>query len=155
LFCAIGCGVAGQLANRIVYEGATLGSIKFLMVGFLVISLILGLLPLTLLASTLARVRRAGLREYGKLANQYTEAFDEKWVHKNLQVSGPLLGTADIQSLASLGDSFAIIEQMQVTPITKRLATQIAVLASVPLIPVILLGVPLSELLKTILKLAV
>ena len=155
LFCAIGCGMAGQLANRVEYEGATLASLKFLMIGFLVISLILGLLPLTLLVPTLARVRRAGLREYGKLANQYTGAFDDKWVHKKEQVSEPLLGTADIQSLADLGNSFAIIEQMQITPINRRLVIQIAVQAGVPLVPVIMLGVPLSELLKTILKLAV
>ena len=155
LFCALGCGLAGQLANNLEYAGATIASLKFLMIGFVVISLVLGLLPLMLLAPKLARVRRAGLREYGRLANQYTQDFDDKWVHKRAQLSEPLLGTADIQSLADLGNSFANIEQMQIAPISKRLAAQIAIQAGSPLLPVVMLGTPLSEVVKTILKLVV
>jgi hypothetical protein len=155
LFCAFGCIFAGQVVNRLVHEGMQLASFKFLMAGFLALSVIAGLVPLTLLAPKMAQVRRVGLREYGKLGNQYTESFDLKWVHPPERPSEPLLGTGDIQSLADLGNSYAIIEEMSIAPITKRLTVLLAVQAALPLIPVIILGTPTTELVKTILKMVV
>ena len=155
LFCAFACGFAGNVANTMVHEAAPLASFKFLIGGFVALCLILGLLPMTLLAPKLMQVRRAGLRAYGRLGNQYTEAFDRKWVHTTEQPSEPLLGSGDIQSLADLGNSYTIVEEMRIAPITKRLVVQLAVQAFAPLIPVILLGTPTSELIKVILKMVV
>ena len=146
---------AGRVLNSLLLEGAPLASFKFLMAGFVVLSLIFGLLPLMLLAPRLIRVRRAGLREYGRLANQYTEAFDRKWVHSSNQSNEPLLGTGDIQSLADLANSYAVVREMEIAPISKRLAIQLAVQASLPLIPIIIVGTPTSELVNAILKMVV
>jgi hypothetical protein len=152
LFCALGCIFAGQVLDALVYDGVQLASFKFLMAGFLVLSIIAGLFPLMLLAPKMTQVRRAGLREYGKLGRQYTESFDLKWVHPAEPPSEPLLGTGDIQSLADLANSYAVIEQMSIAPVTKRLTVQLAVLAALPLIPVIIYGTPITELVKAILK---
>jgi hypothetical protein len=103
LFCALGFAFAGRVLNSIVHEGAPLASFKILMAGFVALSLIAGLFPLLLIGPKLARVRRKGLRDYGRLGNQYTEAFDRKWVHTTEPGEEPLLGSADIQSLADLG----------------------------------------------------
>ena len=155
LFCAMGCAFAGRVANSMVFEGAPLASFKFLMIGFVALSLILGLLPLTLLAPKLARVRTAGLFAYGKLSNQYTRSFDQKWVHRDEPLSEPLLGTADIQSLADLGNSYSIVSEMTIAPITKKLVIQLAVQAAVPLVPVVVLGTPTTELVNSVLKMVV
>jgi len=155
LFCAMGCAFAGRIMNSVVHEGAPLTSFKFLMAGFLALSLIAGLFPLLILGPRLARVRRVGLREYGRLGNQYTEAFDRKWVHRAEAPDEALLGTADIQSLADLGNSYSVIQEMNIVPITKQLAIQLAVFAALPLIPVILTGTPATELVNAILKMVV
>jgi hypothetical protein len=155
LLCALGCTFAGHLVNGLLHEGASLDSYKILIAAFLAISLSLGLLPLTLLAPTLSRVRRAGLREYGRLGTQYAEAFDRKWVHASAPPQEPLLGTSDLRSLSDLANSYAVIRQMQIAPITKRLAVTLAVYASIPLIPAIILGTPTSELLKAVMKMLV
>jgi hypothetical protein len=152
LFCAFGCIFAGQVVNSLVHEGAQLASFKFLMAGFLALSVIAGLLPLTLLAPKMIQVRRAGLREYGKLGTQYTESFDLKWIHPTERPSEPLLGTGDIQSLADLANSYTIIEGMSIAPVTKRLTLQLALQAALPLIPVIIFGTPTAELVKAIVK---
>jgi hypothetical protein len=152
LFCALGCIFAGRVVNGLVYDGTPLASFKFLIAGFLALSVMAGLFPLTLLAPKMAKVRRAGLREYGKFGNLYTESFDLKWVHPTEPPPEPLLGTGDIQSLADLGNSYAIIEEMSIAPITKMLTVQLAVQAGVPLIPVIILGTPTTELVNAILK---
>src|SRR5512132_4391042 len=103
------------------------------MAAFVALSVILGLCPLVLLAPKMARIRRAGLLEYAKLGTEYTEAFDRKWVHTERPPAEPLLGTSDIQSLADLGNSYTIIEEM-------------------PLIPVIVVYTPTSEIVNAILK---
>ena len=46
------------------------------MAALVALSVLIGLCPLALLAPTMARVRRAGLRDYGRLCNEYTEAFN-------------------------------------------------------------------------------
>lgn len=155
LFCALGCVFAGQLLNRLVYEGAPLASFKLLMAGFVVLTTLIGLFPLILLAPKLLRVRRSGLREYGRLGNQYTEAFDQKWVHAATPPAESLLGTGDIQSLADLGNSYAIVQEMRIAPITRRLIVQLVVQAGLPLLPLIVLGTPTSELVNAILKMVV
>jgi hypothetical protein len=155
LLCAVGCGFAGHLANMIAFEGASVGSQKFVIAGFIVMLVIVGLLPLLLLAPKLAKVRRTGLLEYGRLANSYTTSFHRKWVSNIEAPTEPLLGTGDIQSLADMGNSFAFVEKMSVVPITKRLVLQLAVQAALPLIPVIILGTPTAELIRAVIKMLV
>lgn len=152
LFCALGCTFAGRVANSMLFEGAPLSSFKSLMAGYVVMSLIVGLLPLTLLAPKLKKVRTAGLLAYGRFANTYTESFDRKWVHYVRPPSEPLLGTGDLQSLADLGNSFAFIEGMRIAPISRKLALQIAGQAAIPLLPLILLGTPAPELIRAVMK---
>ena len=155
LLCAVGWGFAGHLANRIAFEGASIYSQKFVIAGFIVLLLIVGLLPLLLLAPKLAKVRRTGLLEYGRLANSYTASFHRKWVSNVEAPKEPLLGTSDIQSLADMGNSFAFVDKMTIVPITKRLVLQLAGQAALPLMPVIILGTPTVELMHAVIKMLV
>lgn len=152
LFTAMGCAFAGQVSNRMIFEGAPITSFKFLMTGFVVLFVIVGLLPLVMLAPKLSEVRRTGLLEYGRLANSYTASFDQKWVHSMDPPSEPLLGSSDIQSLADMGNSFALVDAMSPVPITKRLVLQLAGLTVLPLIPIIVFGTPTPELVRAIIK---
>jgi hypothetical protein len=152
LFCALGCTLAGRVANSMLFERAPLSSFRSVMAGFVVMSLVAGLLPLTLLAPKLKKVRKAGLIEYGRLANTYTESFDRKWVHCVRPPSEALLGTGDIQSLADLGNSFAFIQSMRIAPISRKLSLQIAGQAAIPLVPLIILGTPAPELMRAVMK---
>mgnify|MGYP001354319769 CR=1 FL=1 len=60
----------------------------------------------------------------------------------------PLLGSADIQSLADLGNSFGLIRDMKSFPFSQQQILQIAVIASLPGLPLIFLVMPVGELLK-------
>ena len=155
LFCASGAVFAGRMANNLVFEHIPLRSFESLMVGFVVLCLIVGLLPLALVAPTLRIVRNKGLVDYGKVARDYTASFDRKWVHTGSRPSEPLLGSSDIQSLADMGNSFQMVEAMNIAPISKRLVLQIGVQAALPLLPVIILGTPTSQLLRAIIKMIV
>jgi hypothetical protein len=155
LFCALGCSFAGRIANSMLHEGASLASFKSLMAGYIILSLIVGVLPLAILAPKLRKVRKHGLLEYGRFANTYTESFDRKWVHSVAPPAEPMLGTADIQSLADLGNSFSFIEDMKIAPISRKLALQLAVWAAIPLIPIIIFGTPTPELVHEVMKMVV
>jgi hypothetical protein len=152
LFCALGCVFAGRVADTMVFESVPLSSFESLMGGFVVMSLVVALLPLALLAPKLRKVRVRGLLEYGRLANAYSESFDRKWVHPSQRVSEPLLGTSDIQSLADMANSFALVGSMSIVPITKRLILQLAAQTALPLLPLIVIGTPTSQLARAILK---
>jgi hypothetical protein len=155
LFCALGCIFSGRMTNDMLFEAAPLSSFRFLVVGFIVLSLIVGILPLTLMAPKLSNVRKAGLLEYGKLAHSYSQSFDQKWVHYSERPTEPLLGTGDIQSLADLGNSFGLVEAMNIAPITKGLILQLGVQTALPLLPVIILGTPTPELVRAVMKMLV
>jgi hypothetical protein len=152
LFSAFGAVFAGQMANNMVFERIPLRSFESLMIGFIALSLGIGLFPLALVAPTLRIVRNKGLIEYGRLARTYAESFDRKWLRTSAPPSESLLGTGDIQSLADMGNSFELVQAMKIAPITKRLVLQIAVEAALPLVPVIVLGTPISQLMHAVIR---
>ena len=58
----------------------------------------------------------------------------------------PLLGTADLQSLADLGNSFEIIRNMRPMPFGLYLALVLLASAVAPMVPLLLIAFPLDEL---------
>ena len=60
----------------------------------------------------MARAKRKGLADYGLLAQRYVESFEQKWVVRDPMPHDELLGSADIQSLADLGNSYGLVRDM-------------------------------------------
>jgi hypothetical protein len=60
----------------------------------------------------------------------------------------PLLGSADIQSLADLGNSFGMIREMKIFPFSQQQILQIAIISSLPGLPLIFLVMPVGEILQ-------
>jgi hypothetical protein len=77
---------------------------------------------------------------------QYNRAFHVKWVAGKAPANEPLLGSADIQSLADLGGSFEYIRNMKVVPFGPRVMIQMAVLTSLPCVPLLLLVMPWGKI---------
>jgi hypothetical protein len=92
------------------------------------------------------------LAEYGALATRYVEGFERKWIHGGAG-SEPLLGSADIQSLADLGNSYGLVQQMRVMPFGLQDLTRLVAATAVPLLPLGLTVFPLDELLMRLVKL--
>jgi len=146
---AQGALLSGVIANRILYQGASLLSFKMTiatLVGFLVV---VNLGPLLFFIPALAQAKRRGLSEYGALAATYSEDFDNKWV-KGGNKDEALLGTSDIQSLADLGNSYAVVREMQVVPFNRNDVILLVVATVIPLLPLLLTVIPLDALLKHI-----
>jgi hypothetical protein len=65
-----------------------------------------------------------------------------------------LLGSADIQSLADLGNSYEVVRGMRLVPFTKETVFQLGVLTLLPVLPLILTMISLEELLGRLLAIA-
>jgi hypothetical protein len=149
---AEGALLAGMIANRIFFTGASLVSFKPEIAASIVFSLFFVLGPLSVFSSRLIECKRKGLREYRILASQYVRRFDGKWIQGPAPVGEPLLGSADIQSLADLGNSFEIIQKMKMVPFGKDGIVQIIVASALPLLPLGLTMFSLEELIKNLLS---
>ena len=148
LAAAHGALLAGPLANRILYMGAALPEFKGEIAIMVLFVLCVFLGPLLVFASQLAEARRTGLREYDALAQRYVREFDAKWLRGGAPEGEPLVGSADIQSLADLGNSIEVVRSMRMVPTTREAVLKLAAVTLAPIVPLVLTMMPLEELLK-------
>jgi hypothetical protein len=154
LLFAQGALLSGLIASRVLYGEQSLLSFKMqigTLVGFFVL-VILG--PLTMFSPPLSRAKRRGLAEYGDLASNYVREFDEKWLRGGAK-GEEVLGTADIQSLADLGNSYAVVREMRFVPFALDDVTRLLVATAAPLLPLLLTIMPLDELLMRLVKIII
>ena len=148
---AQGAMLAGLVASRVLYRGESLTSFKLQIGGFIAFFVLAILGPLLMFTPKMAQARRKGLADYGLLAQRYTEGFEQKWV-RNSSTSEELLGAADIQSLADLGDSYGLVRDMRSVPFGLDDVTRLAAATAAPLVPLLLTIFSPEELLMRIIK---
>ena len=149
---AQGAALAGMMASRIFYAGATLLEFKVELIGTVAVMVFAILGPMLVFIPKLSAARRAGLREFGALAQSYVREFDRKWLRGGAPADEPLVGSADIQSLADLGNSFEVVKEMRLVPFTMRSVLQLAVLTLLPVGPLLLTVFSLEQVLDSLLK---
>jgi hypothetical protein len=144
--------IAGYIANRILREGATLPDYTVELLGMTVLLLTIGIGPLCIFSPKLNGAKLSGLRIYGTLASDYVASFSEKWAHgatpgsANVK-SEPFLGSADIQSLADLANSFTVVKEVKLVPFGKDTVIGFLVAIALPLVPLTLTMFSPDELL--------
>ena len=87
---AQGTMMAGAFANRIFYAGATLPEFKLEIIGLVALMVFAILGPMLVFGPKLEAAKRAGLREYGTLAQRYVREFDSKWLRGGAPADEPL-----------------------------------------------------------------
>jgi hypothetical protein len=141
-----GAVLAGMISNHIFHEGAALLDFKIQGIVILVWVLCLAIMPLFSFASQLSDVKRLGALEYGKLASHFVQGFDATFV-KGKSVENSVIGS-EIQSLSDLNKSYAVVKNMQIVPVTRSNIIMAVLITIVPVLPLLLTMMPLSELLK-------
>jgi hypothetical protein len=139
------------MGQEILFGGASLVNYKTTILGFVALVLIISLGPLLVFSPKLFDTKRKGLLEYGALANEYTQSFEGKWIRREAPEGEALIGSADIQSLADLANSFEVVRKMR--PVPFDLATAILPMvatAAIPFLPLLLTIFPFEEIVKTI-----
>jgi hypothetical protein len=82
------------------------------------------------------------------LGSHYVNAFESKWLRKPESADEPLLGSADLQSLADLQNSLRTIEALQWIPIGRRLWIGTVAAVLLPMVPLLLLKYPFVDLIQ-------
>ena len=152
LLAGQGVLLAGVIANKIFHAGAKLVDFKMEIVALVGVMLFFVVAPLLVFVPLMARAKRAGLSDYGGLAQRYMREFDHKWLRGGAPPDEALLGSADIQSLADMGNSFEVLKEMKLVPFGKEMVIQLAVISLLPAAPLILTVIPLAALLDRFLQ---
>ena len=152
LLLAQGTLLTGTIANRIFFDGAKLPDFKLEIFAFVVIVVGVVLAPLLVFVVPLAGAKRAGTREYRHLAAQYVDEFEAKWLHGVPDGREPLVGSADVQSLADMANSFQVVRGMRLVPITRDTVFQLVLMTLLPVAPLLLTMISPEELLGQLVK---
>jgi hypothetical protein len=94
----------------------------------------------------MSAARRAGGRQYAIVASRYVADFRRKWIEGDVPEGEALVGSADIQSLADLANSFDVTREMRLVPFGRSTLVQLAIVMALPLLPLTLTMIPLDEL---------
>jgi hypothetical protein len=149
---AQGTLLAGLVASRVLYGGQNLLSFKLQIVGFIAFFVLIILAPLVMFTPQMAQAKRKGLADYGLLAQSYVAKFERKWVLEIPDGSEDLLGTGDIQSLADLGNSYALVRDMRALPFGLEDITRLAAATAAPLLPLLFTVFSPEEIITRIVK---
>jgi hypothetical protein len=141
--CAI---LAGTFGEQIMFAGAQVQTFTLSLVGIVAGMTFILIAPLLRFTFHLLEVRQRGLIEYGALATRYVRDFDRKWLRQARPPEEPLLGSADIQSLADLSNSFEVISRMRYLPMSLTQLMILAAVTALPAAPLVLFVVPFGDL---------
>jgi len=152
LVFAYSCGITGVVANQILYGKIPLQHFAASIAAYAIFVLILTTGPLVVFTGKLLATKREGLLEYGSLATAYSGSFHRKWIQDEHSEQEELLGSADIQSLADLGNSYEFIEHMKPLPIDPRSLIHLIVATLLPMVTLLLTVMPFKDVVKLLMK---
>ncbi len=144
---AHGVILAGMISNNIFYGGASLLDYKIPIALITLWVALIAIGPLMAFAGVLADVKRKGILDFGLLASRFTGEFEAVWMKDKLTETSSKPGS-DIQSLADLANSHAVVVNMKFIPISRSSLISIVVITLVPVAPLVLTMMPLNEALK-------
>jgi hypothetical protein len=145
---AISAVLSGSLAGEILFRGSSLDELKYHVILFVVLAIVVLHAPLLAFAGRLARCRFQALLDFGTVIGQHDRAFDEKWIKSRGTHRAGLLGSPDAGSLADLATAYEHVERMQLLPFDKKALLVLVLAALIPMIPLIGTAIPLKEILS-------
>ncbi|MCL5103367.1 MAG: hypothetical protein M1133_04545 [Armatimonadetes bacterium] len=148
-----GAVIASSLANGMVYRGLPAGALAVPILIYVILAVLALIAPLLVFIDKLVNVRASGILSYGDLGEDYAKLFHEKWIDGSQTQREKILGTSDIQSLADLANSYAIVQNMSIVPVDRKTITVIAAMAVIPMLPLLFMALPFDEIIARVIGL--
>ncbi len=149
---AISAVLSGSFAYEIVHRGSSLNILKYHIIVFVVLAIVILHAPLIVFTGRLAGCRFWGLLDYGSLIGDHDRAFDEKWLKSPSANRSSLLGSPDVPSLAEIGMVYEHVERMQLLPWDKQALIVLVAAALIPMVPLLGTVTVLTEILSKLAK---
>ena len=149
---AISAVLSGSLAYEIVHRGSSLNILKYHIMIFVVLAIVILHAPLIVFTGRLARCRFRGLLDFGSLIGDHDRAFNEKWLKSQ---GSSLLGSAHMGSLTDMSTAYEQVERMQLLPWDKQALIVLVAAALIPMVPLLGTVTVLTEILSKLGKFVV
>jgi hypothetical protein len=149
---AISAVLSGSFAYEIVHRGSSLGILKYHVIVFVVLAIVILHAPLLAFTRGLARCRFRGLLDFGALIGDHDRAFDEKWIKSTEAERARLLGSPDPASLADMAQVYEHVDGMQLLPFDKKALVVMVAAALLPMIPLLGTVIGLTDILSMLAK---
>jgi len=148
ILMAVSAVLSGSFARATIHRGSSLDSLKYHVIVFVVLAILILHVPLFAFAGKQARCRFRGLLDFGTLIWRRDRAFDEKWIKPLNTSQQSLLGSADTASLVHMGTAFEHVDKMQLIPVDKKAVFVLLLAALLPMTPLVGTAIPLKEILS-------
>ena len=145
---AVSAVLSGSSAREILHRGSSLDSLKYHLMIFVVLAIVILHAPLLAFMGRLARCRFRALLDFGTLIWRHDHDFDEKWVKPLGTSRQSLLGSPDAASMAAVAEVFEHVDRMQLIPFDKKAVVVLVVAALIPMIPLVGTAIPLAEIIS-------
>lgn len=145
LVLAISAGLAASFAVDIHAGAMTLEDVYPAIAAILILDAIFLIGPMFFFAGQLWACKVKGVDDYMVLAEKYSARFERKWIAGN-EPDEELLGTGDIQSLADLTTAIDVVRAIRILPMSPGVMLNLAIIALIPMIPLMLFKYPMAEL---------
>ena len=142
--------LSAEIASKIIYTDAELADFKFIIIGIILLFTFIFISPMFFFVKKLMQTKLKGIVDYGVTSHKYVSGFHDKWINGNNPEGEKLLGSADIQSLADLFNSYGIIKTMIAFPIDMRKVIALILIVSIPFFPLALFVIPVSDIFKAL-----
>jgi len=152
LVLAISVVLSAAFAEDISTSAMQLASLYPYIALILLLDAVLFLSPLLFFTNKLWACRVKGLSDYMEFAAGYVDGFARKWIGQDPAHGNDPLGTPDLQSLADLNNSVNVVRNMRLVPGSRRLLASMAIAALLPMLPLLLLKYPVTELIEKLFK---
>jgi hypothetical protein len=155
ILLAVSAVLSGGFAGEILFRGSSLDRLKYHVMIFVALALVIVHAPLLAFSGRLARCRFQALLEFGTLISRHDRAFDEKWVKPPTVNQESLLGSPDVSSLADIAHVFEDVNRMQLIPFDRKALLVLIVAALIPMIPLVGTSIPFTEIFSKLAELMI
>jgi hypothetical protein len=146
VLAAVSTVLSGGIAGEILFRGSSLAALKYHLIVFVALGVIILHVPLFAFSGGLARCRYGGLLEFGALIGRHDRAFDRKWVECPSRDQERLLGSPDVSSLADIATAYEHVQRMRLIPFDEKAIVVLVAAALIPMIPLLGTAIPLTEI---------
>jgi hypothetical protein len=147
--------VAGGIANKILFQGASLENYYHIMLIVVVAVVLLFVAPLAIFVPVLRRAQIRAMFEYGALAENIGGQFERKWISKEQHTDPGDLEVPDFSATTDLYSIVSNVYSVGYLPLSLKTLEEILVIVAFPFVPVILTAVPLSKIFKSLANLLI
>jgi hypothetical protein len=149
---AVSAVAAAAFAHEVLYQGATVAFIKGELIATAVLVSAVFLAPFVPLAMPLGKIKRDGIRDYGRIVGRHGRLVHRRWILGEEIGEPAILDAPELGPVADVHTVFDAVKHMRRFPVGKLGFLAIALPASLPLVFVSAMQLPLQTVLAKVLK---